>query len=74
MPKKKHIEEDRTVDLLAKMLVFQLHTLGIPQERIATTVGKQTVWVNDLLKGISKGGKSHGNQRKAKKTNGRSHG
>lgn len=72
MPKKKSLEEDASVDLLQKMLVFQLYTLGIPQERIAKTVGRQTVWVNNLVKGIPKGGKSDANQAKTKKAKGRS--
>ena len=72
MPKKRSVEEDANVDLLQKMLVFQLYTLGLPQERIAKTVGKQKAWVNDLLKGIPKGGKSDVDQAKAKKTKRRS--
>jgi hypothetical protein len=72
MPKKKRIEEDPNVDLLQKMLVFQLYTLKVPQERIAKTVGRQMAWVNDLLKGIPKGGKSDANQAKAKKAKKRS--
>jgi len=39
------------------MLVFQLYALGVPQDRIAKIVGRQKAWVNDLLKGIPKGGK-----------------
>jgi hypothetical protein len=39
------------------MLVFQLYVLGVPQDRIAKTVGRQKAWVNALLKGIPKGGK-----------------
>lgn len=57
MPKKKRVEEENTVNLLQKMLVFQLYALGVPQDRIAKTVGRQKAWVNDLLKGIPKGGK-----------------
>ncbi len=57
MPKKKNPEKDANIDLLQKMLVFQLYALGVPQDRIAKTVGRQTAWVNDLLKGIPKGGK-----------------
>ena len=57
MPKKRHAEEENTIDLLQKMLVFQLYALRVPQDSIAKTVGKQTAWVNDLLKGIPKGGK-----------------
>jgi hypothetical protein len=57
MPKKKNVEEGNTIDLLQKMLVFQLYALGVSQERIPKTVGRQKVWVNDLVKGIPKGGK-----------------
>ena len=57
MPKKRRTEEENTIDLLQKMFVFQLYALGVSQERIAKTVGKQRAWVNDLLKGIPKGGK-----------------
>ncbi len=58
MPKKKGGEQDATVSLLEKILVFQLHALGVPQPRIAKTVGRKLNWVNDLIKGIPKGGKS----------------
>jgi hypothetical protein len=57
MPKRKSPEKDANVDLLQKMLVFQLYALGVSQEKIAKTVGRQRAWVNDLLKGIPKGGK-----------------
>jgi hypothetical protein len=72
MPKKKSLEEDANIELLQKMLVFQLYTLEVPQERIAKTVGRQTAWVNELLKRIPKGGKSDANQAKAKKAKKRS--
>jgi hypothetical protein len=72
MAKIKSLEEDAEVDLLQKMLVFQLYTLGVPQERIAKIVGRQTAWVNGLLKGIPKGGKSDASQAKAKKAKRRS--
>lgn len=67
MPKKNRIEENRTTDLLQRMLVFQLYALGVPQERIAKSVGRQKVWVNDLVKGIPKGVKSDGGKAQAKK-------
>jgi hypothetical protein len=57
MPKKRRAEEENTIDLLQKMLVFQLYALEVPQGRIAKTVGRQKAWVNDLLKAIPKGGK-----------------
>lgn len=67
MPRKKRAEQDRTADLLEKLLVFQLYALGVPQERIAKTVGRQKAWVNDLVKGMPKGGKANGGQAQAKK-------
>ncbi len=45
---------DRTNELLEKILIFQLFDLGVPQDRIAKTLGKQKAWVNALLKGIPK--------------------
>jgi hypothetical protein len=56
MPKDKRAEEKNTIDLLQKMLVFQLYALGVSQDKIAKTVGRQKAWVNDLLKGVPKGG------------------
>ena len=73
MPEKRGIEEDAKVDLLQKMLVLQLYALRVSQERIAKTVGRQKAWVNELLKGIPKGGKSDAKQAKAKKVKRRSH-
>jgi len=54
MPRKEGDGKDRTVELLEKMLVFQLWTLRIPQGKIATIVGRQHAWVTNLLKGIPK--------------------
>lgn len=70
MPRKKGGEQNETVNLLEKILVFQLYALGVRQERIAKTVRRQTTWVNDLVKGIPKGGKCDGNKEKAKKAKG----
>lgn len=58
MPDKEDGEQKTLISLLEKILVFQLHALGVPQPRIAKTVGRQLNWVNDLVKGIPKGGKS----------------
>lgn len=66
MPKK-NAELDRIADAIDKLLVFELWALGVPQDRIAKTVGRQTVWINNLLKGIPKGGQYHGRRKKAKK-------
>jgi hypothetical protein len=59
MAGKKGNEQDRIIELLEKILLFQLYSLGVNQERIAKTVGKNTVWVNTLVKGIPRvsGGK-----------------
>lgn len=59
MAGKKGNEQDRVIELLEKMLIFQLHALAVPQPRIARIVGKSTTWVNALLKGVRKGGKSN---------------
>jgi hypothetical protein len=58
MPKNRQDSSDRTVELLEKLLAFQLHALGVGQSRIATAVGKGKTWVNDLLRDVPKGGRS----------------
>ena len=54
MPTSDAEKSERVADLLEKILVFQLFELGMPQERIAKTVGRQTRWVNTLLKGVTR--------------------
>lgn len=71
MPKKRRDTPDRAVELLEKLLVLQLHALGAAQSRIAKAVGRQTAWVNQLLKGLPKGGRSDGGQSQRKKAKGR---
>jgi hypothetical protein len=66
LPKKKRVE-DRAADLLERMLVLQMYTIGVPQDRIAKAVGRQKAWVNDLVKGIPKGGKSDGGKAQTKR-------
>jgi len=51
MPRVKR-EDDRTEDLLEKLLVFQLFSLGASQARIAKIVGRGKQWVNEMLRGI----------------------
>jgi hypothetical protein len=70
MPKKKLDEAERTADLLEKLLIFQMYALGAPQDRIAKTVGRQKAWVNELVKGLPKGGLTDGGQAKSKKDKG----
>jgi len=45
-------ESNGTKELLEKLLVIQLHTLGTRQDRIAKIVGRQKLWVNSLLQGV----------------------
>lgn len=46
--------ESRSVELLAKVLLMQLHAQGTPQGTIARVVGKSKKWVNANLKGVPK--------------------
>jgi hypothetical protein len=43
---------NRTTEILEKLLVMQMHSMGATQDQIAKTVGKQKLWVNGLLKRI----------------------
>lgn len=67
MPRTKRDAGDQATEVLQKLLVLQMYTLGATQDRIAKAVGKQKAWVNDLLKGLPRGGKQDGSQAKAKK-------
>jgi len=72
MPIKKSTQQNDTIDLLEKILVFQLFSLGASQGRIAKIIKRQKAWVNDLVKGISKGGISNGKKEKNRKAQKRS--
>lgn len=48
-------EGDDVRELLQKMLVLQLYAMGASQDKIARVVGRQKLWVNKLLKGLSRG-------------------
>jgi hypothetical protein len=54
MADKKGIDNDRIEELLAKLLTVSLWSTGANQNTIARAVGKSTVWVNTLLKGVPK--------------------
>jgi hypothetical protein len=43
-------------ELLQKMLVLQMFSMGATQDKIAKAVGRQKLWVNTLLKGIPRRG------------------
>lgn len=46
--------ESRSVELLAKIVLLQLHALGTAQGTMARVVGKSGTWVTDNLKGVPK--------------------
>lgn len=71
MPKKVIDENKEIVNLLAKLLVLQLYSLSVPQDKIGKAVGRQKLWVNEFLKIIPKGGKKDGETKKPKKGKGR---
>jgi len=54
MPRKKETPNDKTEELLAKLLVITLWSAGASQNAIARAAGKSTTWVNKCLKGIPK--------------------
>jgi len=58
MPKKKNGGSDKSIELLEKILVVHLHTLGVAQDKIAKIAGRQKAWVNSLLQGLPKVKKS----------------
>lgn len=60
MTRKTQVDQDQIVDLLEKILVFQLHKLGVIQSRIAKIIGREKAWVNNLVKGVQKGGHKNG--------------
>lgn len=43
---------ERVEELLQKLLVLQLFSIGATQEKTAKVVGRQKQWVNEILKGI----------------------
>jgi hypothetical protein len=67
MPRAKRDDGEQVTELLQKLLVLQMHAMGATQERIAKAVGRQTAWVNELLKGLPKGGRGNGREGKNKR-------
>lgn len=45
-------ESERVEELLQKLLVVQMFSMGATQEKIAKVVGRQKQCVNDILKGM----------------------
>lgn len=54
MPRRRVETESRTVELLERIVLLQLHTLGASQGSIARVLGKSKVWVNKSLRGVPK--------------------
>jgi hypothetical protein len=52
MPKSNTKGGDWTAELLEKLLVMQMHSMGATQEQIAKTIGRQKLWVNSLVKKV----------------------
>lgn len=67
MPKK---TPDNAV-LLEKLLAFQLYALGASQDQIAKAVGRSKTWVNNLVRGLPKGGLPDGGQKGKKRSRNR---
>ena len=66
MPKKSYTAGQRDTELLEKLLVIQLHTLGAAQGDIAKVVGRQKLWVNKIVKVLPKKGGISGKAKKKK--------
>jgi hypothetical protein len=43
---------ERVEEVLQKLLVLQMFSMGATQEKTAKVVGRQKQWVNEILKGI----------------------
>ena len=43
---------ERVEEVLQKLLVLQMFSMGATQEKTAKVLGRQKQWVNELLKGI----------------------
>ena len=52
MARKRVEGENRSVELMEKLVLVQLHSLGASQDTIARFVGKAKGWVNKQLKGV----------------------
>jgi len=52
MPRSGRVEGDKLEELLQKLLVLQMFSMGATQDKIAKVVGRQKMWVNTVLKGI----------------------
>jgi hypothetical protein len=47
-------DDNRIEELLQTLIVLQLFGLGASQDKIAKVVGRQKLWVNTILKGLTR--------------------
>lgn len=47
-------EDDKVEELLQTLIVLHLFGLGASQDKIAKVVGRQKLWVNGSLKGLTR--------------------
>ena len=66
MPKRSYQPGQRDTELLEKLVVLQLYKLGAAQDQIAKLVGRQKLWVGNILKRLPRKGEIHGKGKKKK--------
>jgi hypothetical protein len=47
-------DEDKIEELLQPLIVLEMFSLGASQDKIAKVVGRQKLWVNTILKGLTR--------------------
>lgn len=47
-------DSQKVEELVQKLLVLQMFSLGATQQKTAKVVGRSKAWVNEILKGIPK--------------------
>lgn len=54
MARKSKDSDSRSIELLEKLVLLQLHSLGATQDKMARYLGKQKAWVNGHIKDLPK--------------------
>ena len=47
-------DEEKILELVQTQIVLQMFALGATQDKIAKVVGKSKLWVNTILKGLTR--------------------
>jgi hypothetical protein len=47
-------DDDKAEELLQILIVLQMFAMGATQDKIAKVVGRGKLWVNTILKGLSR--------------------